>query len=333
MKIGIVGNGSIVQTALEHLKIANIQVTALWCRNEEKGKPLCTQYNLKQYTLYEQFLADDSYDTVYIGLVNSLHYEYTLKAIEAHKHVIVEKPFTSRYGETIDLIAAAQENEVMLFEAMMSRYSKNYAAIIPHLDEIGDLKLIRSNFSQYSRRYSAYLDGKVLPAFDPNLSGGALYDINVYNMSFTVGIFGSPRSVQYFANKGFNGIDTSGTAVMEYDGFKAICTGAKDSDSPCFTVLQGTKGYIEIPCKTGFVKNVTLHLNGSSETKILDVADESNPMAEEFLAIQKVIDEEDWNQEATWLIRTKQVMAVLDQARVSASIHFTADDDAAFTIE
>ena len=104
MKIGIVGNGGIVQQALHCLQEEKIEMTALWCRNGEKGKPLCDQYQLKLYTDYEAFLKDDSYDTVYIGLINSLHYEYAMKAVEAKKNVIVEKPFTSRYAEAVDLI-------------------------------------------------------------------------------------------------------------------------------------------------------------------------------------------------------------------------------------
>lgn len=333
MKIGIVGNGSIVQTALGHLQEAKITVTALWCRNGEKGRPLSEQYGLKLYTDYDAFLQDDSFDTVYIGLVNSLHYEYACRAAEARKNVIVEKPFTSRYGEALDLIDLADEKGVMLFEAVLSRYSRNYDALIPHLDEIGDIKIIQGNYSQYSRRYDAYLEGKVLPAFDPALSGGALYDINVYNVHFAVGIFGAPRSVTYLANKGFNGIDTSGILTMEYDGFKSVCVGCKDSASPSQTIIQGTKGYIEIPGRPGVIKNAVLHLNGSEEDISLDVKDEGNPMTNEFLRIQEVIDQHDTAQEAMWMIRTRQVMSVLDQARVIADIHFAADDNPEFTIE
>ena len=333
MKIGIVGNGSSGKTALGWLQEAKIQTAALWCRNGEKGKPLCEQYHLKQYTDYDKFLQDDSFDTVYIGLVNSLHYAYALQAVQAHKHVIVEKPFVSRYGEALRLIDEAEQNQVMLFEAILSRYSRTYQALIPHLDEIGDLKIIHGNFSQYSRRYDAYQEGKVLPAFDPELSGGALYDINVYNIHFAAGIFGMPSHVQYIANKGFNGIDTSGVLTMDYKGFQSVCIGAKDCASPCGTVLQGTKGYIELPGRPSIIDHASLHLNDSQEPISLDVPEEGSAMANEFLRIQEVIAQQDWNTEAAWLIRTKQVMNILDQARVSAGIRFAADEEPEFTIE
>lgn len=333
MKIGIVGSGSIVHAALACLQKAEIAVPALWCRNEEKGKPLQEQYGFQLYTDYEAFLKDPSFDTVYIGLINSLHYEYALQAAEAGKHVIVEKPFTSRYGETVSLIEAAEEKGVMLFEAIISRYSKNYDALLPHFDEIGDIKLIQANYSQYSSRYDAYQAGKIMPAFDPACSGGALYDINVYNVHFVTGIFGTPRTIRYTANLGPNRIDTSGVLVMGYDGFQAVCVGAKDSASRSGIIIQGTKGWIELPNRPGFVKDVTLHLNGSDETVCLDVKDEGDPMVNEFLRIQETIDQQDDTAAAMWMIRTRQVMSILDQARVSAEIHFAADDDPAFTVE
>lgn len=330
MKLGIVGNGMIVQSALEHLQEAHIEAPALWCRNEAKGRPLQEKYGFVLYTDYDAFLADESFDTVYIGLINSLHYVYALKAIEAGKNVIVEKPFTSRYGETVRLIEEAEEKGVLLFEAILSRYSKNYMSLIPHLDELGDLKMITGNYSKISSRYEQYQRQEVLPAFSLEDSGGALYDINVYNVHFVVGMFGSPRSVQYLANKGFNGIDTSGVLFMDYDGFKSVCIGTKDSTSPCGTILQGTNGYIEIPGRPGVIGKMTLHINGKDPVSIGQ--EEGNPMVNEFLAIQKVIDEKDASQTAIWLVRTKQVMSVLDQARVSAGIHFAADDDPEFTI-
>ncbi len=326
MKIGIVGNGGIVQQALHCLQEEKIEMTALWCRNGEKGKPLCDQYQLKLYTDYEAFLKDDSYDTVYIGLINSLHYEYAMKAVEAKKNVIVEKPFTSRYAEAVDLINAAEENGVMLFEAIMSRYSRNYDAIITRLDEIGDIKLIQANYSQYSRRYDAYQKGQVLPAFDPKLSGGALYDINVYNVHFVTGLFGSPRSVQYFCNKGPNGIDTSGTLILDYQAFKAILTGAKDSASPSGTFIQGTEGTLIFPERPGVIRNVQLQKHDNKEPEVIDTAMEGNAMNQEFRRIAEVVDKNDTTQAAVWMMHTRQAMSVLDQARVAADIHFAADD-------
>ena len=73
--------------------------------------------------------------------------------------------------------------------------------------------------------------------FDPAFLGGTLRDINVYNIHYTAALFGAPKDARYFPNTGFNSVDTSGTLVQEYDGFSAVCTGAKDSDSPGFVCV------------------------------------------------------------------------------------------------
>ncbi|MBR4162578.1 MAG: Gfo/Idh/MocA family oxidoreductase [Solobacterium sp.] len=326
MKLGIVGNGGIVVSALESIKETDIEATTLWCRNKDKGMPLCEKYAVKTiYTDYDAFLKDESYDVVYIGLINSLHYEYTKKALEAGRNVICEKPFTSTYKEAEELVALAKEKGVYLFEAIMSRYSENYANIRKNLDKVGELRLVQCNYSQYSRRYNSYKQGTVLPAFDPNLSGGALYDINVYNIHFTEGLFGKPEEVHYYANKGFNGIDTSGILVMKYPGFLVTCSGAKDSASVNGMMIQGDGGYIHVNSRPGMIRNITLYAD-DAEPKKLDIADDPNPMQTEFVTIAKLISEGNKEQMYKWLDDTLTVMEILQKARNDAGICFLKDN-------
>ena len=326
MKLGIVGNGGIVKEALKALRNQKIGVTALWCRNEEHGKPLKEEYGIPSlYTDYEAFLKDESFDTVYVGLINSLHYEYALQAINAGKNVIVEKPLTSDYKQAKTLLDTALEKNVMLFEAIMSRYSQNYTEIMMHLDEIGDPKLIISNYSQYSRRYDAYKNHQVLPAFDPKMAGGSLYDLNVYNVHFITGIFGAPKFAWYTANKGFNDIDTSGVLLMDYGNMKAVCTAAKDSMSPSGTVIQGDEGYIVVRSRPGIVKNITLHRNRDNTDTVLDVKEEI-PMEQEFHRIEQVIDNHQDGIALGWMNHSLQAMMVLDNARKDIDLKFPCDD-------
>lgn len=323
MKLGIVGNGGIVQATLEAVKDADdISVSALWCRNESKGRPLCEKYDIEAlYTDYDAFLKDDSFDTVYIGLVNSLHYEYAKKALLASKNVIVEKPFTSTYTQAKELFDLALEKDVYLFEAIMSRYSENYEELSKHLDDIGMIKIVRCNYSQYSRRFDAYQNGEVLPAFDPKLSGGALYDINVYNVHFLTGLFGAPSFSYYMANTGFNGIDTSGILLMNYGSFKAVCTGAKDSQSDSGIVIQGTKGEIEVNNRPGIIKNVILKFHDGSERK-LDIKQEDDPLKQEFNKINEILNKKDFGTMMLWMNQSLQTMLVLENAREDIGLEF-----------
>ena len=233
--------------------------------------------------------------------------------------MICEKPFTVTRAEAKELYMIAMDRDVLLFEAIMSRYSANYDALEKNLHKVGDVKIVRCSYSQYSRRFDAYLEGKVLPAFDPKLAGGALMDINVYCLHFVTGLFGKPEKVTYYANKGFNGVDTSGVIILEYNGFTAVCTGAKDSFAENGAVIQGTKGTITMKSRPGVIKELT-YTDLEGNTEVLDAAQEENPMRQEFLVIRDMIGRMDAKKSHEWMLKSLLVMQVIEDARTSAGI-------------
>lgn len=320
MKVGIVGNGMIVPIAIEAMLRAEIEVTALWCRNGSKGKPIAEKYHIQnQYTDYQVFLGDDSFDTVYIGLTNTLHYQYAKDAILAGKHVIVEKPFTVSVTEAKELQALALKYGCMLFEAILSRYSQNYEHLREELPKIGNIKLIQANFSKYSSRYDKFRKGIMTPTFDKACGGGALMDLNVYNIHFVVGLFGMPKKVQYYPNLAENGVDTSGILIMEYPDFQAVCTAAKDSSSDPFVIIQGEEGTIVYPERPGYVRYGERHDRLTNLTEEIDVVVEEDPMKNEFLYMQEIIDTKNTEQMNAWLEKSIATVAVLEQALQSIS--------------
>ena len=118
----------------------------------------------------------------------------------------------SQSGETADTIAAlklAKEKGLYLIEMNTTFWHPNYAWIRENLDKIGKLQMISCTFCQYSSRYPALLQGKVAPVLDPAYKGGALMDINLYNIHFVVGLFGAPEKVHYYPNIYSNGAEMS----------------------------------------------------------------------------------------------------------------------------
>ena len=320
MKVGIVGNGMIVPIAIEAMQRGKIAVTALWCRNELKGKPIVEKYQiLHQHTDYQAFLMDQSFDTVYIGLTNLLHYQFAKDAILAGKHVIVEKPFTVTVAEAKELQELAVKHECMLFEAILSRYSKNYEHLKDELPTIGNIKLIQANFSKYSSRYDEFRKGIITPTFDKAHAGGALMDLNVYNIHFVVGLFGIPKNVQYYPNLAENGVDTSGILMMEYPNFQAVCTAAKDSTSDPFVIIQGEEGTIMYPERPGYVRCGKLHNRLANLTEEIDIVVEEDPMKNEFLYMQEIIATKNREQMNAWLDKSIMTVAVLERALQSIS--------------
>ncbi len=331
MNIGILGSGMIVNGALyTMMSMQDVKCTALYVResSREKGEKLQSQFHFDTlYTDMEKFFADESFDMVYVGVINSLHYDYVKRSLEHGKHVICEKPFTSTAAEARELRDLAKAKGLMLFEAIMLRYSANYDSIRTHLTDLGDIRMVQCNYGQYSSRYDKYLAGEVLPAFDPKYSGGALYDINIYCIHFTIGLFGKPESAVYYPNIGFNGIDTSGVMILDYGTFKAVCMGAKDSNSQSFISIQGEKGYINMMNIPSAMTDIKL-IRNKQEPEVIDVESVKNPMQKEFERINELYLAKDYDTVNAYLDASVTVMEVVEEARKNAGIMFACDENA-----
>lgn len=328
MKLSIVGTGMIAREALTALRaVQGIEVVSICARphSREKAEMLAHEFHVPHVvTDYDAMLEAHTADFVYLGIVNSAHFDYAKRAIVAGWHVIVEKPFTSTLAEAEELIALARAGRRYVFEAVTPLFLPNYTGILEALPHLGLIRAVQANFSQYSSRYDRYLTRDVAPAFDPEYSGGALYDLNVYNLEMIVSMFGRPQTASYTANIGFNGIDTSGMLTLRYDGFFASATAAKDSDSPSFFMVQGEVGWIRAEGTPNELASFTVALRGSApKTRALNR--HAHRMVHEFEAFRDIFAQEDYARVEDGLHTTRTVMAVMEKVRHVAGIQFRAD--------
>ena len=330
MKIAIIGTGKIVNEAIEAMKeVPRIEVKAIFARpkSEAKGRELAARYDIdKVYTDYAKLLKESGVDFVYIGNVNSAHYDYTKEALNAGVNVISEKPFTSTAAEAAELAALVRDKKLYLFEAITNLHLPNFQVIKENLPRLGAIKMIQANYSQYSSRYDQYKQGVVCPAFSPELSGGCLYDLNIYNLNLIVGLFGRPDMVRYTANIGFNGIDTSGVALLRYNGYSATAVAAKDSASPSFLQIQGDKGYIRAVGATNELQKIEIGINGE-EIETVNKNRYSNRMVHEFKDFLEIFENQEYGKMAAGLTTSMLVMDTAEKARRSAGIIFPADSE------
>ncbi|WP_418972034.1 Gfo/Idh/MocA family protein [Allofournierella sp.] len=325
MRVGVAGTGSIVPCFLEAAAlIEGIEIGGIYTRARERAQPIAAKYGIPAiYTDYPQMMADRSIDTVYVASVNSMHYAQAKRALEAGKNVICEKPFVSTVDEFIDLKRIAKKNRRFLFEAILPIHAPNFRLIQSNIGKLGRIKMVQGNFSQYSRRYDALKRGETPAVFDPALSGGALADINIYNLHLTVGLFGTPQRVHYFPNKHENGIDTSGVAVMSYDGFQAVCVACKDSAGKKYFQIQGDAGYILIDSEISRCRNVTLHCEGQATQ--LGPSETGNGMVHELEDFLHIVNDNDLEECGRLLDHSERVMRVFQAAREDGGIFFAAD--------
>ena len=184
MKLGILGTGMIVKdllTTIHELKIESIYILGTQ-QTEEETKSLCEQYHLDGYDLNYDDLLKRNIDTIYVALPNHLHYTFAKKALENGKHVIIEKPITANTFELKELIKIAKTKHLFMMEAMNIHYLPAYQTLKENIHRIGQPKIVSFNYSQYSSRYDDFKQNKIHPAFDYHKAGGALMDLNVYNI-------------------------------------------------------------------------------------------------------------------------------------------------------
>ena len=267
MKLGIVGTGMIVGWVAPNLAAWDVEIVAIagTPRSAATVETMANEFGAEgRYTDWHDLMADESVDTVYVATPNSLHFEITEAALLANKDVICEKPLTSSYEQAEKLAILAKERGRFLWEAVVTTRQPNYKNIKRLLPRIGTIKMASATFSQYSSRYDAFRAGKVLPAFDPAKAGGALMDLGLYTLTFTLGLFGEPLKATYLPNID-RGIDTSGVAILEYDGFTALNVCAKDSGAPNRAIIQGIDGWLRMESAPSICGAGTLHLNDGTE--------------------------------------------------------------------
>lgn len=324
MNLSIIGTGKIVHEALPVIAATDgITVRIIWAREHSlvKAQALAERFDVPVVeTDYASVLADELVDTVYIALVNSAHHAFALQALQAGKHVIVEKPACLTYDELWQLATEARGRGLMLFEAVTLLHLPAFHLLRTELlPQLGQLRHVECNYSQRSSRYDAYLRGEVLPAFNPALGGGALMDINIYNLHFAIALMGQPSGVHYYCRRGFNDVDLSGTAVLEYQAQASrengegicICTGAKDTDAPSFGLLQGDDGWLRIDGPVSTMARMTICRRGEAPQEIA-LPPVSHRLAPEFTAFEAILQRKDYTAMNRLLDHSLAVAKTLD---------------------
>jgi predicted dehydrogenase len=269
MKISIAGTGKIAEEVMRMLHeefAGEIEVTGIYAREQsvEHAIDLCQAYAQTGfvYTDYERMLQEAEADFVYIANANHVHHEYAMQAMKAGRNVIVEKPIAVDRVQTEELIDTAIQRCVYCLPAYSLLYMPMFRKLQEFVPKLGTIRMLHCNYAQRSSRYDRYLNGELTPVFDPSMAGGTLADLNVYNLCFAIALFGPPRTVRYECNRGFNGIDTSGTLLCHYPTSLAVLSASKDSDGLSYGCIQGEEGYIEVHGSVSILDSFTVHLRG-----------------------------------------------------------------------
>jgi D-xylose 1-dehydrogenase (NADP+, D-xylono-1,5-lactone-forming) len=204
VKWGIVSTADINRKLIPGAHASDkVELLAVASRDQARADTYAREWEIpRAYGSYEALLDDPDVEAVYISLPNTMHVEWTIKALEAGKHVLCEKPFTRHPDEVDAAFDVAERTGRLLSEAFMYRHNpqtKKLAGLVAD-GAIGELRLVRSAFS-----YSLYDEDNIRLRTD--LEGGALMDVGCYCVSGSRLLAGEPVEVDGAAWYGPSGTD------------------------------------------------------------------------------------------------------------------------------
>jgi predicted dehydrogenase len=241
---GIVGTGGIARQFTQDLLLTGHAVSAVGSRTRENAQRFAALFGLAAaHASYEALVADPAVDLVYVATPHPQHYPNAKLALDAGKHVLVEKPFALNAAQARSLVTLAAGRGLLALEAMWTRWLPHMARLreIVAAGTIGELRSMSADHTQLLPADPAHRIN------DLRLGGGALLDLGVYPVSFASQLFGAPQSIQAVATFKETGADAQVATMFRYPGGQIATTySASVSRGPNVAVVLGSGGRIEI---------------------------------------------------------------------------------------
>lgn len=263
MNFAIIGAGGIARKMSETVKhMPEVNMYAISARDLDRAQAFAKEWGYeKAYGSYEEMLADDQVELVYIALPHSHHHQWSIKAMEAGKHVLCEKAFAVNERQTREMIAVSKKTNRLLAEAIWTRYMPSRQIINDLIKEgtIGQVKTISANLGYKIDNHERIMKKE--------LAGGALLDLTVYPLNFSSMIMGDNiKEINASCIKTETGVDGQDTVMLEYEnGVMASLYTSIYTQTDRRGMIYGTNGFLEIE-----------NINNPQSIKVYD-GDRANP--------------------------------------------------------
>jgi predicted dehydrogenase len=275
-----------------------VELIGVASREQARAEAYAREWGIERaYGSYEALLQDDDIEAVYISLPNTMHCEWSIRSVEAGKHVLCEKPMSRDPAEVEQAFDAAERADRLLMEAFMYRHSPQTKRLAQLVSEgaVGQLRVVRSAFS-----YSLFDEGNIRLRTD--VDGGSLMDVGCYCVSGSRLLAGEPESVFGYAYVGPTGTDwvfagtmrfpndvlalfDSGTCLPDRDELEAVGTeGSLFLDDP----WHGKRPVIEVR-RDGDVERIEVEAADPYRLELENLSDAIRGEAEPLLGREDAV--------------------------------------------
>jgi len=242
---GVLGPGKIAKSFVEDLKlVAGGKLVAVASRNSERAEIFAKEYGATHaFGTYEALFGCDEVDVIYVATPHTGHMEWAIKAMQAGKHVLCEKPLGINLAEVQQMIDVAKQNNIFLMEALWSRFNPSIQRVKQIVDEegIGKVSYLHADFAFYALDNDE--KGRIL---NPDLGGGSILDIGIYPIFLAYVLLGKPNRIQATSNFYKTGAEVQTSMIFHYEGAQAILYSGLTTKSEMRAEIQGSEGSIFI---------------------------------------------------------------------------------------
>lgn len=241
---GILATGGIAHSFAQDLVQNGHTVQAVGSRSQSSADAFAAEFNIPvSHGSYEALVDDPNVDVIYISTPHPFHAEHALLALNAGKHVLIEKPMALNGREARHIIEFAASRNLLVLEAMWTRF-------LPHMVRLreilaaGTLGEVRSLLADHTQDLP---DDPKHRINSMELGGGALLDLGVYPISFAHAVFGTPDDILASASFKSTGADAQVATIFRYTGGQIATTfSSSDTLGPTTATIIGTQGRIDI---------------------------------------------------------------------------------------
>ncbi|HFI0292339.1 TPA: Gfo/Idh/MocA family oxidoreductase [Streptococcus suis] len=309
-KWATLGTGVIANELVQALQAMGGNLYSVANRTYDKGVEFAQKYGIeKVYREIDDVFEDPEVDIIYISTPHNTHIHYLRKALKAGKHVLCEKSITLNSEELSEAIQLAEENQVILAEAMTIFHMPIYRQLseVVASGKLGDLKMIQMNFGSY-KEYDM-----TNRFFNKNLAGGALLDIGVYALSFVRWFMTEkPNQVLSQVKLAPTGVDEQVGILLSNDaGQMATIALTLHAKQPKRGTIAYDKGYIELyEYPRGQKAVITYTEDGSQE--VIEAGETAKALSYEVADMEKAVA---GIENSMYLAFTQDVMDIMTQLR------------------
>lgn len=325
LRWGILATGGIAGAFASDLRTAGLDLVAVGSRSQESADAFAARFDIAHaHPSYDALVADPDVDIIYVSTPHPMHHEGARLALEAGKHVLVEKAFTLNRGEAEDLQRLAAERGLLVMEAMWTRYLPHMVRIreIIAAGTLGEIRAVSADHTQLLPSDPAHR----LNALE--LGGGALLDLGIYPISFVWDILGAPVSIQAAGRLIETGADAEAATIMTHEG-GALSTTLSSSRAagPNAASIVGTKARIDIDrvWYTPTTFRVVLPDGTIAEEYASDVA--GRGMEYQAHAAERLVREGLLEGDILPIAESVAIMGTLDEIRAQIGVRYPGEGD------